>query len=88
MSKSDLGCKRELHQGLLRRYLVALRIEEHGNGKVSAERVLELLKANLKTSASEDTAHCGYSEIEQTAIREFAECVLADIEAYENGYED
>lgn len=55
---------------------------------VSAERVLELLKANLKISASVDTAHAGYSEIEEKAIREFAETVLADIEAYENGYED
>ncbi len=54
----------------------------------TAERVLELLKANLKISASKDTSHFGYSKVEEKAIREFAETVLADIESYENGYED
>lgn len=56
--------------------------------KVSAERVLELLKATLKVSASEGTAHCGYSEIQEKAIREFAISTLEDIESYENGYCD
>ncbi len=55
---------------------------------VAAERVLELIKVNLKFSSSEDTSHFGYSDVEEKAIREFAKTLLEDIESYENGYED
>jgi excisionase family DNA binding protein len=58
------------------------------NRMVTAERVLELIKAHLKVSAGEGTAHLGYTKEENSVIREFAQTVLEDLESYENGYED
>lgn len=55
---------------------------------VNSLRVLELIRANLTMSADEGTAHFGYTDDEANVIREFAECLLADIKSYENGYED
>lgn len=61
-------------------------IENHS--PVKPEKVLDLLKNNLKICASEDTAHVGYTKEEEKVIREFSEMVLANIKSYENGYED
>lgn len=54
----------------------------------SAEKVLEILKTRLKSSANRDNSLVDYTEAEKEVIREYSYELLTAIERYENGSED